>query len=86
MPPRSSCSPSLNTGEHVLILPGGPSVRELFAVGATRVSTGSALAAVAQDALVQAARELQGPGTHEFWSRALRSMRDVNAAFRGKPD
>jgi 2-methylisocitrate lyase-like PEP mutase family enzyme len=66
---------------NVLILPGGPTVPELFAAGATRVSTGSALAAVAQDALVQAARELQDPGTHEFWSRALRSMRDVKAAL-----
>ncbi|MGH7337380.1 MAG: isocitrate lyase/PEP mutase family protein, partial [Myxococcota bacterium] len=71
---------------NVLILPGGPTVRELFEAGATRVSTGSALAAVAQDALVQAARELQDPGSHEFWSRALRSMRDVNAAFRGSSD
>ena len=53
---------------NVLILPGGPTVRELFAAGATRVSTGSALAAVAQDALIEAARELQDPGSHEFWS------------------
>jgi len=66
---------------NVLILPGGPTVRELFEAGAARVSTGSALAAVAQDALVQAARELLDPGTHEFWSRALRSMRDVKAAL-----
>ena len=66
---------------NVLILPGGPTVRELFEAGATRISTGSALAAVAQDALVHAARELLDPGTHEFWSRALRSMRDVKAAL-----
>jgi 2-methylisocitrate lyase-like PEP mutase family enzyme len=67
---------------NALVLPGGPTVRELFAAGAMRVSTGSALAAAAQDALVQAARELQGPGTLEFWTRAIRSMRDVHAAFR----
>jgi 2-methylisocitrate lyase-like PEP mutase family enzyme len=67
---------------NVLILPGGPTVRELFDAGATRVSTGSALAAAAQDALVQAARELLGPGTLEFWTRALRSVRDVHAALR----
>src|SRR5438093_1469272 len=54
---------------NALILPGGPTVRELFAAGATRVSTGSALAAAAQHALVEAARELQGPGTSEFWTR-----------------
>jgi 2-methylisocitrate lyase-like PEP mutase family enzyme len=67
---------------NALILPGGPSVRELFDAGVTRVSTGSALAAVAQDALVQAARELLDPGTHEFWSRAIRSLGAVKAAFR----
>jgi 2-methylisocitrate lyase-like PEP mutase family enzyme len=67
---------------NVLILPGGPTVPELFEAGATRISTGSALALVAQDALFQAARELQDSGSHEFWSRALRSMGDVKAAFR----
>jgi 2-methylisocitrate lyase-like PEP mutase family enzyme len=67
---------------NVLILPGGPTVPELFEAGATRISTGSALALVAQDALFQAARELQDPGTHEFWSRALRSMRAVHDAMR----
>jgi hypothetical protein len=35
------------------------------------VSTGSALALAAQDALVQAARELPDTGTQEFWKRAL---------------
>ncbi len=69
---------------NVLIMPGGPSVRELFEAGATRVSTGTALAAAAQDALVQAARELQGPGSHEFWSRAIRSMRAVKDAFQSR--
>jgi 2-methylisocitrate lyase-like PEP mutase family enzyme len=57
-------------------------VRELFDAGVARVSTGSALAAVAQDALIQAARELQDPGTHGFWSNAIRSMGAVKAAFR----
>jgi hypothetical protein len=38
---------------------------------AARVSTGSALALAAQDALVQAARELPDTGTQEFWKRAL---------------
>jgi 2-methylisocitrate lyase-like PEP mutase family enzyme len=66
---------------NVLILPGGPTVPELFAAGATRISTGSALSAVAYDALIQAGRELLDPGTHGFWSNALRSMRDVKAAF-----
>jgi len=33
-------------------------------------------------ALVQAARELQDPGTHGFWANAIRSMGAVKAAFR----
>jgi 2-methylisocitrate lyase-like PEP mutase family enzyme len=67
---------------NVLILPGGPTVRELFEAGATRVSTGSALAVAAQDALVQAARELLETGTHAFWTRSLRSMGTVRDALR----
>jgi 2-methylisocitrate lyase-like PEP mutase family enzyme len=66
---------------NVLIMPGGPSVPELFAAGAARVSTGSALAMAAQDALVQAARELLDPGTHEFWKQALRSAGVVRSVF-----
>ncbi len=66
---------------NVIIMPGGPTVPELFEAGATRISIGSAMAAAAEDALVQAARELLDQGTHEFWARSLRSMRTVNAAF-----
>ncbi len=66
---------------NVIIMPGGPNVPELFEAGATRVSIGNAMAAAAQDALIQAAREILDPGTHEFWSRAIRSMGTVNAAF-----
>ena len=57
-------------------------MREWFAAGAARVSTGSALAVAAQDALVQAARELLESGTHEFWARAFRSMGAVKEALR----
>lgn len=67
---------------NVIIMPGGPTVPELFEAGAARVSIGSAMAAAAQDALVQAARELLDAGTHEFWTRSVRSMRVVNEAFR----
>ncbi len=66
---------------NVIIMPGGPSVPELFEADAARVSIGSAMAAAAQDALVQAARELLDEGSHEFWARSIRSMRTVNAAF-----
>ncbi len=67
---------------NVLIMPGGPTVPELFEAGATRVSVGNALAAAAQDALVQGAHELLDKGTHEFWGRSVRSMRAVHAAFK----
>ncbi len=67
---------------NVIIMPGGPTVPELFEAGAARVSIGSAMAAAAQDALVQAARELLDGGTHEFWARSIRSMGAVNAAFQ----
>jgi 2-methylisocitrate lyase-like PEP mutase family enzyme len=66
---------------NVLIMPGGPSVPDLFEAGATRVSIGSAMSAAAQHALVQAAREILDEGTHEFWSRAVHSMGTVNRAL-----
>ena len=47
----------------------------------SRVSIGNAMAAAVQDALVQAAREILDEGTHEFWARAIRSMRAVHKAF-----
>lgn len=66
---------------NVLILPGGPSVPELFEAGATRVSVGSALAAAAQAALVEAGRELLDPGTHGFWAKAIGSIGVVTSAM-----
>jgi len=66
---------------NALILPGGPTVRDLFAAGAARVSTGSALAVAAQDALVQAARELLESGTQEFFARARGSVGAVREAL-----
>jgi 2-methylisocitrate lyase-like PEP mutase family enzyme len=67
---------------NVLLLPGGPAVPELFAAGAKRVSTGSALAVASQHALVEAARELLGGGTTEWWKRALASAATVKEALR----
>ena len=66
---------------NVLILPGGPSVPELFEAGVRRISTGSALALTAHHALLEAGRELLGPGTHDFWTRAYPSMASVKAAL-----
>lgn len=67
---------------NVLLVPGGPTVREWFAAGAARISTGSALAIAAQDALVEAARELLEAGTHEHLARARRSVGTVREALQ----
>jgi len=47
---------------NVLVLPGGPTVAELAAVGVRRVSTGSLLAGSAYGALVEDARRLLAEG------------------------
>jgi 2-methylisocitrate lyase-like PEP mutase family enzyme len=77
---RSLCS-SVDRPVNVLILPGGPSVPELFAAGAKRVSVGGAIAIAAQAAALEAARELITKGTHGFWSRAIASVKELNAAL-----
>jgi 2-methylisocitrate lyase-like PEP mutase family enzyme len=47
---------------NVLLMPGGPPVPELAALGVRRISTGGALAKVAYCALIEAARELGTDG------------------------
>ncbi|MEM9174831.1 MAG: isocitrate lyase/phosphoenolpyruvate mutase family protein [Myxococcota bacterium] len=64
-----------------LILPGGPSAKEMMAAGAARISTGSAIAAAAQATIVDAARELLDQGTHGFWANALPHLGTVAAAM-----
>ena len=66
---------------NALILPGGPSASEMFEAGAARISTGSALAAAAQAALVEAGRELLDHGTHTFWANAIPHMATVMGAM-----
>lgn len=56
---------------NVLAWPNGPTVAEIGAAGARRVSTGSALAGVAYGALMAAARELLDAGTTTFRSGGL---------------
>jgi len=68
---------------NVLIMPHGPRVPELFEAGVIRVSTGSAISSAAQSAIVNAARELQGEGTHQFWLDALPNMDSVRQAIAG---
>ena len=57
---------------NVLVVPGAPSVTELARAGVSRVSVGAAFAFAAYDALVEAAKELQGTGTHGYLERARR--------------
>jgi 2-methylisocitrate lyase-like PEP mutase family enzyme len=66
---------------NALILPGGPSVPELFEAGASRVSVGGAIAMAANAATLDAARELLVDGTHTFWSKALGSAGEVKKAL-----
>lgn len=66
---------------NVLILPGGPPVPALFEAGAIRVSTGSAISLATQSAIVNAARELLGPGTQNFWTDALPNFGAISEAM-----
>jgi 2-methylisocitrate lyase-like PEP mutase family enzyme len=66
---------------NVLLMPGGPTIPELFEAGVTRVSTGSAISMAAQSAVVDAARELLDSGTQKFWMNALANASVVHEAF-----
>ena len=65
---------------NVLILPGGPTVTELAAVGVRRVSTGSLIAARAYGALVESAKVLLQDGTPPS-SDSMISRAELGAAF-----
>ena len=56
---------------NVLALPGTPSVPELEQLGVERVSVGSLFAWAASGALIDAAREVLGPGTSGYSARVL---------------
>ena len=72
---------SVDRPVNVLVMPGGPTVPELFEAGAIRASTGSAISMAAQSALVEAANELLTSGTHQFWIDALPNAAAVTAAL-----
>ena len=65
---------------NVLVLPGGPTVSELEAVGVRRISTGSLLASAAYGALVEEAQRLQTDGTAPAASDLI-SREALDAAF-----
>lgn len=56
---------ALGAPVNVLLLPGGPSVQELAAMGVRRISVGSALANIAQGALAATAQHLLEHGTFD---------------------
>lgn len=56
---------------NVLALPGAPTVPELAELGVARISVGSMFAWTAYGALVDAAREVLGPGTSGYCARML---------------
>ena len=65
---------------NVLALPNGPTLSELASAGVRRVSTGSALAACAYQALMDAAHELLNEGTSHFAARRI-TRRALETAF-----
>jgi 2-methylisocitrate lyase-like PEP mutase family enzyme len=77
---RSLCA-AVDRPVNALIVPGGPTVPELFEAGVKRVSVGGAIAIAAQAAALEAARELLANGTHTFWSRAIASVKEIHAAL-----
>ena len=66
---------------NVLLMPGGPTIPELFEAGTIRVSTGSAISMAAQSAIVDAAKELLDSGTQNFWMKALGNAATVSEAL-----
>ncbi|MCI0425508.1 MAG: isocitrate lyase/phosphoenolpyruvate mutase family protein [Actinobacteria bacterium] len=65
---------------NVLLLPDGPTVGELAALGVRRLSTGGSLAFAAYGALANAARELMVEGTSRYTAANL-SRNDRSRAF-----
>jgi 2-methylisocitrate lyase-like PEP mutase family enzyme len=67
---------------NVLLLPGGPSIPALAALGVQRVSTGGALASAAYGAMLAGARELLGPGTSTYGTKRA-TPDELRAALGG---
>lgn len=62
--------------------PGGPSVRELAAVGVRRTSVGTAMAQATYGLAERAARELLDAGTYGSLEQGLTYL-ELNALFAG---
>jgi 2-methylisocitrate lyase-like PEP mutase family enzyme len=68
---------------NVLALPGMPSVAELGAGGASRISVGGAFAFAAYGAAAAAGRELLESGTYGYWETAGAGAKAAHEAFKG---
>jgi 2-methylisocitrate lyase-like PEP mutase family enzyme len=79
--PKDAVVSAVDRPVNAIIMPGGPTVPEMFEAGAMRVSIGSAICAAAQSAIIAAGRELLGEGTHQFWSNAVADMGTVLKAL-----
>jgi 2-methylisocitrate lyase-like PEP mutase family enzyme len=67
---------------NVLLLPGGPTVDQLGAVGVGRISVGGAFAYAALAGLVAAAEELRDRGTLDYWEQSKIGAKAARGAFR----
>lgn len=68
---------------NVLVRPGGPTASQIFEAGGNRISVGGALFHSAYAALIEAGNELLGPGTHDFWNRAAKSVGSIRKVMAG---
>jgi 2-methylisocitrate lyase-like PEP mutase family enzyme len=66
---------------NVLAWPNAPSIPELAALGAARVSVGGAFAFAAYASLIAAATELRERGTYSFLERSAIGAEEVRKAF-----
>jgi 2-methylisocitrate lyase-like PEP mutase family enzyme len=73
---------ALDKPVNVLLMPGGPDVSTLTALGVRRISVGGAFAYTALGALAEAARELREQGTGGFFERSAQGRETARAAFR----
>ena len=69
---------------NVLLLPKGPTVSELGALGVSRISIGGTFAFAGLGSLVRAARELLGAGPYSFFDLAASGRDLARQAFGGQ--
>jgi 2-methylisocitrate lyase-like PEP mutase family enzyme len=73
---------ALDRPVNVLLMPAGPDVATLAALGVRRISVGGAFAYTALGALAEAAQELREQGTGGFFERSAQGRETARAAFR----